>query len=509
MSPVFSPDGSRIVYTTVDDSNEWDTWEVPVLGGQPRKWLPNASGLVWLDKHNVLFSEKVRESRGNHMKVVTASESRAGARDLYVPMPKGAMAHRSFPSPDGRGVVVVEMDDRGDWLPCRVIPMDGSSTGRQVGPPGAPCWFAAWSPNGEWMYLNSLVGGAFQILRQRFSERGALSASEPLTSGPLEHEGISIASDGRSLVTAMGLKKSAIWLMSTQGERQISLEGYTRHPKFTPDGKRLLYMTGKSASDPKELWMMELDTGRSERVLPGVSLTEIENHRSRSSNPEATHRVPYDVSPDGRHVVVEVSGDEGKNQLWLAPLDRRSAPRRIPNVEGDGPLFLSNEEVVFRGKEGDYGFAYRVRTDGTALRKVSDRSVISTTGLSRDGRWLVVYARPSEEHAGVTLALPLEGGLPIQIVGRDARAVWSPSGRQLLVSEGIVGAAGTTYIVPLAHGQSFPAILSNGLLSTKAVASLPGVQVVDSADVAPSPTPGVFALSRVTVQLNIYRLPIP
>ena len=42
MSPVFSPDGSRIAYTTVDDSNEWDTWDVPVSGGQPRKWLPNA-----------------------------------------------------------------------------------------------------------------------------------------------------------------------------------------------------------------------------------------------------------------------------------------------------------------------------------------------------------------------------------------------------------------------------------------------------------------------------------
>ncbi len=509
MSPVFSPDGSRIAYTTVDDSNEWDTWEVPVQGGQPRKWLPNASGLVWLDQHNVLFSEKVRDSRGNHMKVVAAAESRAGSRDLYVPLPKGAMAHRSFPSPDGRWVVVVEMDDRGDWLPCRVIPMDGSSTGRQVGPPGAPCWFAAWSPNGEWMYLNSLVGGTFQIVRQRFSERGALSTSEPLTAGPMEHEGISLSADGRSLITAMGLKRSAVWLMSAQGERQISLEGYASHPKFTPDGTRLLYLTGKSALDPKELWMAELDSGRKERVLPGFRMTENDTHQSRFSNPEATHRVPYDVSPDGQHVVVEVSDDKGKNQLWLAPLDRRSPPRRIPNVEGDGPLFLSNEEVVFRGKEGDYGFAYRVRTDGTALRKVSDRSVISTTGLSRDGRWLVVYARPSEEQAGVTLALPLEGGLPIQIVGRDARAVWSPGGLQLLLSEGIVGAAGTTYVVPLPRGQAFPAILSNGLLSTKAVASLPGVQVIDSADVAPSPTPGVFALSRVTVQQNIYRIPIP
>ncbi|HEU4693507.1 MAG TPA: hypothetical protein VFS23_34325, partial [Vicinamibacterales bacterium] len=518
MSPVFSPDGSRIAYTTVGDSNEWDTWDVPVLGGQPRKWLPNASGLVWVDKQNVLFSEKIRDSKGNHMKVVAATANRTGARDLYVPLPKGAMAHRSFPSPDGRWVVVVEMNDRGDWLPCRVVPMDGSSTGWQVGPPGAPCWFAAWSPDGKWMYLNSLMGRTFQIVRQRFSERGALGTPEPITSGPMEHEGISLTPDGRSVVTAMGLKQSSIWLEVSQARRQssqeghaehasfkpdekarqISLEGYSKHPKFTPDGKRLLYLTGKSASGPKELWMAELDTGRNEPVLPGFLMKENE-----------IPRAPYDISPDGQRVVVEVADAEGRNRLWLAPLDRRSPPWQIPDVEGDGPLFLSDAEVVFRAMEGDYGFAYRVRTDGTELRRASDYPVISTTGLSRDGQWLVVYARPSEEKAGGTLALPLGGGSPIEIVGRFSRAAWSPSGRQLLLSEGVVGTAGTTYIVPLPRGEAFPTIPAEGLLDTKAIAGLPGVQVIDSADVASSPTPGVIAVSRVTVQLNIYRVPIP
>src|SRR5262245_40382522 len=91
MSPVFSPDGSRIAYTTEDAHNEWDTWVVPVLGGEPRRWLPNASGLIWAGGQKVLFSEKIRGSQGNHMKIVAADESRAAERDLYVPMPKGAM----------------------------------------------------------------------------------------------------------------------------------------------------------------------------------------------------------------------------------------------------------------------------------------------------------------------------------------------------------------------------------------------------------------------------------
>ena len=81
MSPAFSPDGSRIAYTTVDSKFEWDVWTVPVLGGQP----PLAdkrlrTGMEGWPK--VLFSKlKV----GTHMAVETSEESRAGERDVYFP----------------------------------------------------------------------------------------------------------------------------------------------------------------------------------------------------------------------------------------------------------------------------------------------------------------------------------------------------------------------------------------------------------------------------------------
>src|SRR6185295_17102673 len=54
MSPVFSPDGSQIAYT-VRRGLKWDTWVVPVVSGQPRLCLTNASGLGWIDKQRLLF----------------------------------------------------------------------------------------------------------------------------------------------------------------------------------------------------------------------------------------------------------------------------------------------------------------------------------------------------------------------------------------------------------------------------------------------------------------------
>ena len=126
MSPVFSPDGSRIAYTTVNERFEWDTWTVTVGGGEPQPWLRNASGLAWIDPRRVLFSEMRKPP---HMGIVAAEESRIGQYDVYLPTHVQGMAHLSYPSPDGRWVLLVEMDGHHEWTPCRVVPIDGTSPG--------------------------------------------------------------------------------------------------------------------------------------------------------------------------------------------------------------------------------------------------------------------------------------------------------------------------------------------------------------------------------------------
>ena len=499
MSPVFSPDGSRIAYTAVEAHSGYEIWVVPVLGGEPRRWLPNAEGLVWNGKNNVLFSEIINQLEGHHMKIVEAEESRAGAHDVYVPMPKGAMAHRSFPSPDGKWALVAEMDDRGTWLPCRVVPTDGSSPGRQIGPLEAPCWFAAWSPDQKWMFISSSAGGGFHIWRQRFSERGTLVSPQQLTSGPTEEEGIAMAPDGRSFISAVGLKESAVWVHDTRGERQVSLEGFASHPRFSRDGKSLFYLARKSGSPHSELWLAELDSGHAEPLLPGFSIAP------NSVSPA------YDISPDGRQVVMVASDSGGKHRLWLAPVDRRSPPRPLlSGVEGDGPIFGPSGEIFFRGREGSYGFAYRVHVDGSGLRKALDYPVIETMALSPDGKWLVAYARSSEERHGGAVALPLDGGPPVDIFGPGG-CNWSADAKFFFLTASRTGysmAEGHTFVIPLPRGRVLPPIPVSGFRSEADIAKLPGVRIIGAPDVAPGPSPDIYAFSRETVQRNLYRIPV-
>ena len=260
MSPVFSPDGSRIAYTAIP----WDSWIVPVLGGKPRLWLPNASGLTWVDGEHILFSEI---KKGNHMALATATESRAESHDVYVPPSENGMAHRSCLSPDRKWVLAVEMDAT-SWLPCRLLPFDASSVGKPVGPPGGRCTSAAWSPDGRWMYLSVDTGGGSHIWRQLFPA----GAPEQVTSGATQEEGIAMAPDGRSFVTSVGIVESSIWIHDERsGERQVSTEGFASFgpmgsPPFLLLGRRqeaLLLMRRRAARefDDGELWTTELDSG--------------------------------------------------------------------------------------------------------------------------------------------------------------------------------------------------------------------------------------------------------
>jgi eukaryotic-like serine/threonine-protein kinase len=489
MSPVFSPDGKSIAYTAVDSRFNWDTWIVPTEGGDPRKWLPNAIGLTWIGPRQLLFSE-VRINGG--VGLVTAQEGRVGERDVYMPLNDRGMTQRSYASPDGKWALVAEFTGSGNWGPCRVVPMDGSSRGWLVGPPAADCTSGAWSPDGKWVYVTSKEGGLFHIWRQRFPN----GKPEQFTSGLTEEEGIAMAPDGRSLDTAVGLQSVSVWLHDSSGERQISpLEGNAAYPKFTPDGKRLCYLMVKAVPrltgtnrDPGELWVADVASGHSEPLARGFTPLD------------------YDISKDGKEVVLDAPDTPGKPRLWLTQLDGRAVPRQIPSVEGLDAHFAPSGEIFFRRPEAPSWFVYRVRPDGTDLQRVLEQPVLILMNVSPDGRWLEAWAQLSGQRQAAAQMYPLSGGAPI-LVGANTRLRWSVRGDRLWISGGAVP-DGRTYVVPMEPGRILPRVPLGGFESEQEIAGLAGAAMLDTTG-APGPSPEVYAFERRTIQRNLYKIPIP
>jgi eukaryotic-like serine/threonine-protein kinase len=463
MSPMFFPDGSRIAYTVLD-GGRWDTWQVPLTGGQARPWLENASGLTWTAKDRLMFSEI--KNKDLHMAIVTSLENRAEARNVYVPERVSGMAHRSYVSPDGKSALIVEMAN-GPWIPCRLVSMDGQSPGRQVGPPNAGCTFAAWSPDGKWMYLSSSAGGGSHIWRQRFPD----GAPEQITFGPTEEDGIAMSPDGRSFITAVASRQSAVWVHGPAGDRQISLEGFAFDPKFTPDGKKLMYriLKGSSLLEASELRVTHLESGGTEPLLPGISIF-------------GTPSTTYALSQDGRQAAVAGFDAQGECKIWLVPLDGRSPPRAVPLTESDK---------------------------------------LGLRGLSPDGRWLVTLNVTKDEESGVigrsVVARSLAGEGELLLIAptapmslQEMALKWSRDGRTVFFVSAALdrGMQTKTYSFPVAPGKTFPSIPPGGFRSEAEMAKTPGARLYDVYDFAPGPVEGVYAFTRESVQRNLYRVPL-
>jgi eukaryotic-like serine/threonine-protein kinase len=488
--PVFTPDGSRVAYSEVA-AGAWDTWTVPVLGGQPVRLLPNASGLTWIDDHQVLFSEI---KTGLHMGIVTATDSRANSREIYIQPDEHAMAHYSYASPDRQWALVVEMSGAHAFTqPCRLIPFDGSSAGRQVGPQGT-CLSAAWSPDGQWMYFGAVVGGSSHLWRQRFPD----GAPEQITFGPLEEDGIALAPDGRSIVTSVGMRRSAVWIHDAAGERAIVSEGYALAPRFSRDGRRVFYLFARdwwlAASGwipaAADLRSVDLASGKSDIVLSGQSVTA------------------FVISRDEKEVAFTTMDSGGESQIWLAPLDRRTPPRLIARA-GDQVSFGPPGELIFRSL-GENNALVRIKTDGTGRQRIPTGSVLEKREVSPDGEWVIILT-PGTGNDGVTevFAVPINGGVP-RAVCYLCSATWSPDGRFFYLGidrSGAPSAAGKTLAIPVPVGKSLPDLPAKGI-SADWNGVLPGAVTIENGLISPGPDPSTYVFTRTDSQRNLFRIPL-
>jgi serine/threonine protein kinase/Tol biopolymer transport system component len=490
LSPAFSPDGTRIVYGTADP---WDTWEVPVLGGEPRLMLRNASSLTWIaDGNRLLFSEI---KSGMHMGVVTTDEGRGQSRDVYLPVGDRSMAHHSYLSPDGKWVLVAnQMNEKGEVVQCRLVPFEGNGREQLVGPAGATCTTGAWSPNGNWIYLSTNQGGRFHIWRQHFPG----GAPEQVTSGLTEEEGLAIARDGRSFLTSVGTRYSTIWIHDAKGEHQMSSEGDAFSTTLSRDGEKLFYLKRAGENDVAELWSLELTSGRSDRVVPGygIDATFLDYYAS------------YAVTEDGSRVALMKRDEKGISHLWIASTDHRTSPLQLASVENeDSPMFLPNGNLVYRASEGGKNYIYTRQPDGSGRKKLLEEAILDLTAVSPDGRWIVVLEKDDadKDHPYRTVAYPNGTGKPVMMCAMCIVS-WSLDRKYLVLQLGLPPNTKSTYLLPVSGESGLPELPPEGLSGPEDLRRSYVEIVPPRVDSVLGPEK--YSYTMTNIRRNIYRVPI-
>jgi len=480
LSPTFSPDGSLIAYGTIED---WATWEVPVLGGDPRTLLPNASSLTWIEGGKRLLFSEIKS--GLHMGIVTTDQGRGNSRDIYVPAGERSMAHHSYLSPDGRWVLVVEMDSRGSMQPCRVVPFQGSGEMRVVGPPNGACIAGGWSSDGKWVYL-SVGTDKFHIWRERFPN----GEPEQLTFGPTSQAGIEMDPDGRSFITSVGTQDRMVWLHDKGGDRQLATEGNAVEPWFSSDGKSLYFLMDNGQTNGFELWVEEVSSGKIDRVLPGYSMDE------------------YTISPDGKLVAFTRSDQSGHPNLWVAQMGRRTSPVHIASkASEDSPHFLPDGDLAFRAVESGLNFLYRMKTDGGGRRKITPERILDLHSVSPDGQWLIASTPVSNaEQTAAGKAIKIDGSKSVMLYPGFCRFSWDVADKFIFTS--IPSLSENTYALPIQKETGLPKVPVEGFARLEDLANAKGAVVLPQfPDSALSIA--IYTYSRQNTRRNLYRIQLP
>jgi Tol biopolymer transport system component len=388
----------------------------------------------------------------------------------------------------------------GNCLPCRLVAVEGSPASRPVGPQESQCTSAAWSPDGRWMYFSSNAGGAYHVWRQRYPD----GAPEQVSFGPTEQEGTAITPDGKYLITSIGLQQASIWLHDGGEERQLTDEGYAIQPTVVPSATRMFYLVRTKLSRgvaSGELWSVDLGSGDRQRPLPGLVMAN------------------YSLSEDGSKVVFTSAGTERSDGIWIAPLDRRGAPRQLVRGTDIRAFYAGPGEIVYMGEDRHL---YRMKEDSSATEMISPDPVDYLSTVSPDGRWAVVILPRASNGVGTTSLwfMSLRGEKSFEVCN-DACTVgprsflgappfaWSTDGKRLFVNLVYFGkSTQRTVVLPYRSGASPETLWPKGLQLEKDITANPGAKVIDAARTSPA-SDGAYVYWRSSTQSNLYRVRIP
>jgi Tol biopolymer transport system component len=254
--PRWSPDGATIAYARLNDSGIWDIWEVPSLGGTPRRLILNAEDPAWSPDGRSLAYENTTNGT-----LWISGLSGENARQV-TPAPGPAMQD-SEPrfSPDGRDLAFT-IKSPGPYGELEVVDL-ASGKVRPLTYDTALARSPAWSPDGRSIYFASSRGGSMNIWKI------AATGGEPeqITAGQGDDAELDVSSDGKRIVFSTFRENINIAQLDLEAKPgQQNLKPLTTDPArnqvapvYSADGKLLAYFSNFKGVEKEGIWVANAD----------------------------------------------------------------------------------------------------------------------------------------------------------------------------------------------------------------------------------------------------------
>ncbi len=210
---------------------------------------------------------------------------------------------------------------------------------------------------------------------------------------------LDVSPDGKSIVFELLGDLYTLPISGGKATRITSGLALDTQPRFSPDGKRIVFVSDRSGTE--NLWL--LDAGRTiEDTTAAHDTTGLKALTKGANNAYASP----EFTPDGKYVVASKSGGLGAYHLWLYHVDGGTGVDLLAKEKdrnGMGAAFgPEGRYIYFSTKMGGWG--YNLKTFGfqVALYDREVGKVFPLTGevggavrpaVSPDGKWLVYASR--------------------------------------------------------------------------------------------------------------------
>jgi serine/threonine protein kinase len=428
--PRYSPDGATILFTRRGMSQN-SLFTVSALGGEARKVLDDATDGDWApDGQHIIFSRWIRTQETTSTYVGVADRDGGNVRQLAVIAKQRLYQPRC--SPDGKTIALVKDVVAGTALsPVFTVDVKTGSI-KEISPPESGGYLsnAVWLGDGRMLaYAQATAVDAPNILSAaRIHLYDTLTGTTRAAAWiPTDTPVMDVLADGTLIYetrsqrgnmfeidqdAGLDLRNTAIRLL-TQGT------GTDRQPRYTPDGKSVLFSSNRTGNN--DVWRLDRET----------------NHLSQLTAHDQTDWDPL-LTEDGQTLLWS-SNRTGAFEIWAsAPDGTRGRQLTSLKSSAQNPTATPDGKVVFFTlSEHPKAGLWRVNIDGTGGRDIVRETPTRWPEVSPDGKY-VLYVTNSQSGASVihVVDIATEKLIPFSIdVGTGAsgngRARWSPDAKSI------------------------------------------------------------------------------
>jgi serine/threonine protein kinase len=288
--PSWSPDGSTLAYAQLNDLGSWDIWEVPALGGSPRKVILNAADPSWTPDGRSLVYQNLIDQQ-----IWISGTEGESAHTLVHGVPYRWETEPRV-SPDGQRVALAVRSTGGPYGELGIADVKTGNV-RLLTNDNALALSPAWSPDSRSIYFSSSRGGTLNIWKIGADGRGL----RQITAGEGDDAEIDVSSDGKRLVFGtmrVNIGLSRLDAQAKSGEPNVKLltTDPARNefgPAYSLDGTRIAFFTNLKGAENESIGVTDANGGNPTQLV-------------RDSRGNIFPR----WSPDGTHVVWVNLGQE-------------------------------------------------------------------------------------------------------------------------------------------------------------------------------------------------------